>query len=92
MLSRDEVLAEVAAEGVNPPPIVVACERLVADSLASLRPQSIAEPTAGDALPLALRRIEEGEFDDVALTDANYLRRTDLEIFAKQRAAGAATR
>jgi tRNA threonylcarbamoyladenosine biosynthesis protein TsaB len=38
---------------------------------------------AGDALPLALGRIEAGDFDDAATLDANYLRRTDAEIFAK---------
>jgi tRNA threonylcarbamoyladenosine biosynthesis protein TsaB len=38
---------------------------------------------AGDALPLALERIGAGDFDDAATLDANYLRRTDMEIFAK---------
>jgi tRNA threonylcarbamoyladenosine biosynthesis protein TsaB len=41
------------------------------------------EPLAGDALPLALERIAAGDFDDAATLDANYLRRTDAEIFAK---------
>jgi tRNA threonylcarbamoyladenosine biosynthesis protein TsaB len=43
----------------------------------------VAEPRAGDAFPLALRRIAREEFDDVATVDANYVRRTDAEIFAK---------
>ena len=43
------------------------------------------EPTAADALPLALRRIEHSDFDDSTALDANYLRRTDAEIFAKPR-------
>jgi tRNA threonylcarbamoyladenosine biosynthesis protein TsaB len=43
----------------------------------------VEEPSAGDALPLALERIEAGDFDDAAALDANYLRRTDAEIFAK---------
>jgi tRNA threonylcarbamoyladenosine biosynthesis protein TsaB len=38
-------------------------------------------------LPLALRRIHAQDFDDVASIDANYLRRTDAEIFAKRRPA-----
>jgi tRNA threonylcarbamoyladenosine biosynthesis protein TsaB len=38
-------------------------------------------------LPLALRRIHAQDFDDVASIDANYLRRTDAEIFAKPRPA-----
>jgi tRNA threonylcarbamoyladenosine biosynthesis protein TsaB len=32
---------------------------------------------------LAFGRIEAGKFDDAATLDANYLRRTDAEIFAK---------
>jgi tRNA threonylcarbamoyladenosine biosynthesis protein TsaB len=42
------------------------------------------EPSARDALSFARERIEAGEFDDAATLDANYLRRTDAEIFAKQ--------
>jgi tRNA threonylcarbamoyladenosine biosynthesis protein TsaB len=30
-----------------------------------------------------LERISAGDFDDAATLDANYLRRTDAEIFAK---------
>jgi tRNA threonylcarbamoyladenosine biosynthesis protein TsaB len=41
------------------------------------------EPLAGDALALARERIEAADFDDAATLDANYLRRTDAEIFAK---------
>jgi len=96
MLTHAEVLAEFAVsvesailDATNPTPIVVACEKTVAESVASLIPRLVAESTAEDALPLALRRIEQGDFDDVSRIDANYLRRTDLEIFAKQRLAGA---
>jgi tRNA threonylcarbamoyladenosine biosynthesis protein TsaB len=63
--------------------IIVACEPAVAESLAQLCPQIVDEPTAEDALPLAIRRLQAGEFDDIATLDANYLRRTDAEIFAK---------
>ena len=48
-----------------------------------LRPRLVEEPLAGDALPFAVERIRAGEFDDAATVDANYLRRTDAEIFAK---------
>jgi tRNA threonylcarbamoyladenosine biosynthesis protein TsaB len=34
-------------------------------------------------LPFALERVGLGDFDDVVAVDANYLRRTDAEIFAK---------
>jgi tRNA threonylcarbamoyladenosine biosynthesis protein TsaB len=41
-------------------------------------------------LPLALERIVAGDFDDAVKLDANYLRRTDLEIFAKSSTGKAA--
>jgi tRNA threonylcarbamoyladenosine biosynthesis protein TsaB len=63
--------------------IVVVCEMKVADALVGVRPKMVDEPMVGDALPFALERIAAGEFDDVATLDANYLRRTDAEIFAK---------
>jgi tRNA threonylcarbamoyladenosine biosynthesis protein TsaB len=47
----------------------------------------IEEPCAGDALALVMRRVEADDYDDVAAVDANYLRRTDAEIFAKPNAA-----
>jgi tRNA threonylcarbamoyladenosine biosynthesis protein TsaB len=68
--------------------VVVACEAKVAEGMSRLgfdsgRLQVVAEPLAGDALALALGRIAAGDFDDAATLDANYLRRTDMEIFAK---------
>jgi tRNA threonylcarbamoyladenosine biosynthesis protein TsaB len=79
LLTRDEVLAAVGRERA----LVVVCEAGVAEALAELEPRVVAEPRARDALGLAIRRIERGEFDDLATADANYVRRTDAEIFAK---------
>jgi tRNA threonylcarbamoyladenosine biosynthesis protein TsaB len=62
---------------------VVVCEAKVAEALVELRPRMVDEPLAGDALPFALDRIAARDFDDAAALDANYLRRTDAEIFAK---------
>ena len=62
---------------------VIVCEAKVAEALAELEPRVVAEPLAEDTLPLALERIAAGDFDDAATLDANYLRRTDAEIFAK---------
>jgi tRNA threonylcarbamoyladenosine biosynthesis protein TsaB len=62
---------------------LIACEQRVADALGVLSPQLVDEPKASDALPFVAERTARGEFDDVAAIDANYLRRTDLEIFAK---------
>jgi tRNA threonylcarbamoyladenosine biosynthesis protein TsaB len=79
LLTRDEVLALVGREGA----VVVVCEAGVGEAVAELGPQIVRESRAGDALALVLRRIERGEFDDLATMDANYVRRTDAEIFAK---------
>lgn len=80
---REALLSEedlVAAVGDG---LVVVCEAKVAEALVRLRPEMVAEPLAGDALPLALERVRAGTFEDAGAVDANYLRRTDGEIFAK---------
>lgn len=81
LLSRDEV---VAAVGVG---VAVVCEAKVAEALAGLCPRVVWEPVAEDALPFGLERIAAGDFDDAATLDANYLRRTAAEIFAKPKKA-----
>jgi tRNA threonylcarbamoyladenosine biosynthesis protein TsaB len=67
---------------------VIACEAKVAEAFAAVSPRVVldlvGEPTAADALPIAWERIEQGMFDDPVTLDANYLRRTDAEIFAKK--------
>jgi tRNA threonylcarbamoyladenosine biosynthesis protein TsaB len=68
---------------------VVICEAKVAAALVGLEVRLVEEPSAADVLPLALERIEAGDFDDAATVDANYLRRSDAEIFAKPSIAGA---
>ena len=78
-LLTEEEVTEAAARSVA----VVACEAKVAETLASLKPVVVREPQAADALPFAVERVEAQAFDDVAVLDANYLRRTDAEIFAK---------
>jgi tRNA threonylcarbamoyladenosine biosynthesis protein TsaB len=80
LLTRDELLAAHRGEQAM---AAVVCEPSVAQSIAELAPQLVAEPTAEDALPLALFRIQQRAFDDLATIDANYLRRSDAEIFAK---------
>jgi tRNA threonylcarbamoyladenosine biosynthesis protein TsaB len=77
LLSAEEVRTAVG-DGV-----VVVCEAKVAEALGGLRLRVVEEPLAGDALLLAVERVMAGEFDDAATVDANYLRRTDGEIFAK---------
>lgn len=75
LLSRDEVVA-AAVGGV-----VIACEVKVAEALPGV--VMVEEPRAEAAAGIALRRLARGEVDDVAVVDANYLRRTDFEIKAK---------
>lgn len=52
----------------------------------ALKATSVAPPTAAQALEFALPRLRAGQFDDAATLDGDYLRRSDAEIFAKQRA------
>jgi len=65
---------------------VVICEPQLTEALAQLQPVLVEAPTAAAAFPLVLRRAEAGQFDDLAMLDANYLRRTDAEILLKQQA------
>ncbi len=78
LLTREELVETV--NGVA----VVVCEPRVVEALAGRLPvRVVAEPGAADALAIAVRRVEAGAFDDVALLDANYLRRTDAQLFAR---------
>ena len=82
LLSRDEMLEAAVSGGP-----IVACETRVADGLAELSPVLVPASLMETALAIAVRRVEAGAFDDLVTLDANYLRRTDAEIFAKQQAA-----
>ena len=90
LVTREE-LGLVMSAAVNERALIV-CEPGVAQALGEFGPQVVAEPDAAKALPLAMERIERGAFDDVASADANYLRRTDLEIFSKVKAANTKAR
>jgi tRNA threonylcarbamoyladenosine biosynthesis protein TsaB len=84
LMGREDLLGAVAGG------VVVACEAKVAEALAGVEIRMVEEPSAGDALPFALERIAVRDFDDAATLDANYLRRSDVEIFAKPSAGRAA--
>jgi tRNA threonylcarbamoyladenosine biosynthesis protein TsaB len=83
-ISESLLTAEELAVTSERGEVLVVCEQRVADALSGLGPRLVGEPRAADALPLVVTRVLGGEFDDPAVLDANYLRRTDLEIFAKQ--------
>jgi tRNA threonylcarbamoyladenosine biosynthesis protein TsaB len=84
LLTAEEVAAAAAGAAA-----VVVCEERVAEALGAFLPRIMREPRAEDAVPFAVERVGAGEFDDAATLDANYLRRTDAEIFSKT-AVGAA--
>jgi tRNA threonylcarbamoyladenosine biosynthesis protein TsaB len=78
LLSLDGALA--AAREAE---LVVLCEDAVERAFAAILPITrTPEPNAADALPIALRHLQSGEIADSATLDANYLRRTDAEIFS----------
>jgi tRNA threonylcarbamoyladenosine biosynthesis protein TsaB len=68
---------------------LIVCEERVGEALSRLAPLMVDEPKAADALSFVMDRIADKTFENVAAIDANYLRRTDQEIFAKMaRTAG----
>ena len=82
LLTRDELLEAVGQQ------VVIVCEERVAEALQGVIPiRQVTEPTASDALGIAIVRVELGHFDDAALLDANYLRRTDMLLFARPKVA-----
>lgn len=52
----------------------------------ALNATSVVPPTAAQAIEFALPRLRGRHFDDPVTLDGDYLRRSDAEIFAKQRA------
>ncbi len=62
----------------------ITCEPQVADALGD-GITLILEPGPEQMLTMARERMARGAWDDVALSDANYLRRTDAELLADSR-------
>ncbi|UWZ86767.1 tRNA (adenosine(37)-N6)-threonylcarbamoyltransferase complex dimerization subunit type 1 TsaB [Occallatibacter riparius] len=90
-----ELLAGAADfAGVDPAPVRIAvCDDAAAALIAAAWPGTellrVGPPTAGDAISVALPRIQAGDFADVLLLDGHYLRRSDAEIFGDPANAGA---
>jgi tRNA threonylcarbamoyladenosine biosynthesis protein TsaB len=81
-----EVLASASELAAMPAPQRVAvCDASAAALLERACPAAellhMDAPKAADALRLGVGRFRAGEFDDVALLDGHYLRRSDAEIF-----------
>ena len=82
LLTRNELLEAAITQAI------IVCEERIAEALQDLiSVHRVPEPTASDALRIAIGRVELGLFDDAALLDANYLRRTDTQLFARPKVA-----
>lgn len=87
LAGRDELA------GIHPAPVRVAvCDDSAAAMLAQAWPTAqlvrCVAPLASDALRLGESRLIAGIYEDLALLDGNYLRRSDAEIFGEAAAAG----
>ena len=84
-LASFEEIAALADTGV---PLIVV-EAKLADRLAAWRPARVGPLDACAAARAALSRLRSGASDDLAALDANYLRRSDAELFARPVSASA---
>jgi tRNA threonylcarbamoyladenosine biosynthesis protein TsaB len=90
--SREFLAGASELAAITPTPLQIAvCDPQAGALLASAWPEAelvhTGPPTAADAIELALPRIRALAFDDLALLDGHYLRRSDAEIFAPAAAA-----
>jgi tRNA threonylcarbamoyladenosine biosynthesis protein TsaB len=79
---------EIGAAADAGAPLVVA-EAALAERLAMWRPSLVGPLDATAAARAALVRLRSGETEDLSTLDANYLRRSDAELFARPVAAPA---
>jgi tRNA threonylcarbamoyladenosine biosynthesis protein TsaB len=82
-LASFEEIATVADTGV---PLVIAAagaETKAAERLAAWKPARVGPLDAYAAVRAAVARLRSGASDDLAALDANYLRRSDAELFAR---------
>jgi tRNA threonylcarbamoyladenosine biosynthesis protein TsaB len=96
LLSEEETVAAAKQPGAG----VLVCDESVAGdasaassacaALAVCGPVYVQPADAAEALRFALARFRAGKFDDVETLQANYLRRSDAEVFRAAR-AGVAT-
>ncbi len=84
-LASYEEIAAAAEAGV---PLLVADDKL-GERLAAWAPARVGPLDACAAVRAALARLRSGASDDLAALDANYLRRSDAELFARPLSAPA---
>jgi tRNA threonylcarbamoyladenosine biosynthesis protein TsaB len=75
-------LDEIAAEADAGTPLLVGEERVEA-RLSTWRPRRVGPLDACAAAHAALARVRSGKSEDLACLDANYLRRSDAELFSR---------
>lgn len=78
-LASFEEIATAAETGLR----LLVTEAKVAERLAAWKPLYVGPLDACAAARAALARLRSGESDDLAALDANYLRRSDAELFAR---------
>jgi tRNA threonylcarbamoyladenosine biosynthesis protein TsaB len=77
LLGPEEVRERLALAGEG----LAVCEEVAAALFAAA--MLVDPPSAWDAITFASSRLRASDFDDVESLDANYLRRSDAEIFSK---------
>ncbi len=82
-LEAADTLRPHLADGSN----CVVAEDAIFAVISPHAPTILMQPSAADMFPLALRHWQQQKFADVATLDANYLRRLDIELFARTPAA-----
>jgi tRNA threonylcarbamoyladenosine biosynthesis protein TsaB len=94
--ARELLAGAEELKGIAPPHSVAVCDEATAELLGATWPDaelvSYTAPTAGEALEFAAARVRARDFDDVALLDGHYLRRSDSEIFGGPAGAAAHSR
>ncbi len=83
LLSRDEMLREIE---LTRPVRLVTSDHAIAElaSATETRVQEVPRPGSETIARIGLRKLLEGDIVDVEALDANYIRRSDAEIFSKQ--------
>ena len=82
LATRDGLRDLVADSGSARLPLLV-CEERVFSALTDLGAELVAAPTAVDGWMVGAERLRASQFNDVALLDANYLRRSETEMLAR---------
>jgi tRNA threonylcarbamoyladenosine biosynthesis protein TsaB len=78
-LASYEEIAAAAVAGVT----LMVTEAALVERLSAWRPARVGPLDACSAARAALARLRSGETEDIATLDANYLRRSDAELFAR---------